>query len=357
MLPEKMKAAMMMGVGDVQIADTDTPKIVDPTDAIVRVTLTTICTSDVHVLTGKTIPFMYPFIMGHEFCGEVVELGSEVKDFNVGDRCLVMPAYYCGECDACKTKSYSICKNGGCLGMCFGPAGCFAEYARVQFADRMLVKIPEGLTEKDVILDCDVLTTGRFGMENGGVKEGDVVAQYGVGPIGMSACIMAKKAFRAKTVIAIDVDQSRLQTCLDHGIVDYIINSAEEDVAAKVMEITGGAGVDVAVDSVGIEATINQAMDITHAGGTISSFAVVAGPLKLDWYKVQTKNLTLKGGTQFFEGRDEIMQMIENGELDVNWMITHSSPLNDIAKAFDVFGRHEDGCIKYVLTPYDHSRD
>ena len=357
MLPPKMKAAMVMGANDVQIADVDTPKIVAPTDAIVRVTLTTICTSDVHVLHGKSVPLMKPFIMGHEFCGEVVELGSEVKDFKVGDRCLVMPAYYCGECDACKRGSYSICKNGGCLGMCFGPDGCFAEYARVQFADRMLVKIPEGLTEKDVIMDCDVLTTGRFGVANDGVKEGDIVAEYGVGPIGMAACIMAKKEFKAKTVIAIDVDESRLQTCLDQGIADYVINSAKEDVVARVMEITNNEGVDVAVDSVGIEATINQAMDITHAFGTISSFAVVPRPLTLDWYKVQTKNLTLKSGTQYFEGRDSIMQMIKDGELDVNWMITHSSPLNDIAHAFEVFSKHEDGCIKYVLTPYDHSRD
>lgn len=357
MLPEKMKAAMMMGVNDVRIVETDTPQIVDPTDVIVRVTLTTICTSDVHVLTGRSFPFMKPFIMGHEFCGEVVELGSAVKDFKAGDRCLVMPAYYCGECDACRRRAYSLCKNGGCLGMCFGPDGCFAEYARVQFADRMLVRIPEGLTEKDVIMDCDILTTGRFGVANGGVCEGDIVAQFGAGPIGMAACLIAKKIFKAKTVIAIDVDQSRLKICLDQGIADYVIHSADEDVTVRVMEITDGAGVDVAVDSVGIEATLNKAMDITHIGGTISSFAVVSRPLSLDWYKVQSKNLTLKSGVQMFEGRDELMQMIKDGELDVNWMITHSSPLNDIAEAFDIFGKHKDGCIKYVLTPYDHSRD
>lgn len=353
-----MKACMLMGPNDIQLVDVDVPQIVAPTDAIVRVTLTTICSTDVHSFRGA-MGFYKPYIMGHEFCGEVVEVGSAVSKHKVGDIVMALPTQWCGECGPCQIHSYTMCQGGGgCIGVGMeGLDGCFAEYVRVRWADRTLTKIPDGLTEEDVIMNCDVLPTGRFAAKNGEVKEGDTVAVFGVGPIGMAACIAAKNIFKAKTVIAIDVASEPLKVCMERGIADYTINSSEEDIIAKVMEYAGPAGVDACIDSAGLDSTINTALKITRPFGVVSSFAVVNHPINVEWYIVQAKNLTLRSGVCFFEGYEEILQMLADGTLNVRWMGTHKEPLNDIARGFDVFSKHQDGCIKWLVTPYDHSRD
>lgn len=347
-----MKACVMHGPNDLRIDDMPVPQLLSPTDAIVKVTLTTMCTSDVHCARGH-LGFTKPMITGHEYCGTVVEVGADVKNFKPGDRCLVYPAYFCGECFLCQSGQVAICQNGGNLGIGHGPEGCFAEYCLVNWADRMLIPIPGNLTEEDVIMAADVLPTGRFAVTQGEVKKGDTVAVFGVGPIGMAACLFAKQ-FGASKVIAVDVVQDRLDAALKHGICDHIINSANENPVQQVQALTG-MGVDVAIETAGLDVTINNALEATKIRGTFSSISVIVRPVTVSWMWIQSKNLTVRAGTQCFEGMSEIIQDIADGKLDVKWMATHKKPLNNILDAYQVFGNHEDGCIKWLVTPYDHT--
>lgn len=355
MKQEIMKACRIHGANDLRIDEIPVPQILDPRDVILKVTLATVCSSDVHYARGE-MGVHGTQTVGHEFCGEVVEIGKKVTKFKTGDKVLARPAYWCGECDACKLEMYPACTNGGCIGVPNGPEGCFAEYCRVQFAETSLTKIPENLTEEDVIMVGDVLATAYFGLKNGNVMAGDRVVVYGAGPIGMATCILAKTMFGAKQVIAINRRRERLDICLSQGIVDAVVSPVDQDLLQAIMELTEGCGADVTVDTVGSEEVINQSLVFTRCKGVISSVAVVMTPITINWPIVVGKNLTLKSGAQFFEGCDEMLKMIEEGKLDLKWMGTHKSPLNDIIKAYEIFGNQADGCVKWLITPYDYNR-
>lgn len=349
-----MKALVYEAPHQYGLADVPVPKIMEPTDIIGKVTLAAICTSDIHVVHGEVPSTVAPRIVGHEFCVEIVEIGSEVKNFKPGDRCVVKPSASCGECIMCKMGVRSACVRGGIFGTTVD--GCFAEYMRVPFADQQgqMYKIPEGLDEESVILLPDMLATGYYGCKLAELKEGQTVAVIGVGPVGQSTCLLAKKVFGAKKVIAIDILQNRVDKALEAGVADIGINPATDDIAAIIKEATGGMGVDCTIEGAGVAPTMAMAASITRIGGTIATVSIFDELLvKIPMNEMLLKGQKLHFGIQTQEGVAEMMQMIQDGKIDARFVATHRAPLNDIMKGFEVFGKRQDGCIKWLITPYE----
>ena len=351
-----MKALVYHGPGQYSLDDVPVPQIIEPTDAIGRVTLAAICTSDIHAVRGEMPGVPYPKTMGHEFCIEIVEVGSAIKNWKVGDRCASRAASSCGECPMCKAGVRGLCPQGGVYGSVGALQGCHAEYIRIPFADTpdFLYKIPEGLSEEDVILTPDMLATAYYGLESAGIQQGQTVAVIGVGPVGLSACMLAKKLYGSSKVIAIDVLQDRVDLALKEGVADVGINSATEDVVARIMEATGGMGVNITLETPGLEETMAMAAAVTRHSGVVSTIAVFAQPLvKMPMLEMIYKNQQLKMGIQKSEGVPMMMGMIQAGILDARFILTHRAPLNDIVKGYEIFGNKQDGCVKWLITPYE----
>ncbi len=351
-----MKALVYHEPGKYSLADVPVPQIMEPTDVIGRVTLAAICTSDIHAVHGEMAGTPYPKTMGHEFCVEIVEVGSAIKNVKVGDRCVSTASSFCGECMFCKIGVHGYCVKGGVYGY-FGPLeGCQAEYIRIPFADAplRLFKIPEGLTEEDVVLAPDMLGTAYFGLKNAQVSEGQTVAVIGVGPVGLSTCLLAKGMFGAKRVIAVDTLQYRLDLALKEGIADIAINAAQEDVVKKILEATSGLGVDATIETPGLEKTMAMAVSATKIGGIVSTVGVFAEPIvKMPMVEMIFRDQQLRFGIQKSEGVDEIIEAIRVGKIDPKFMLTHRAPLNNIMKGYEVFGNQQDGCVKWSITPYE----
>ncbi len=353
MKQKTMKAMVYRGPGQFGLEDVPVPQIKDPTDAIGRVTLSTICSSDVHLVHGHMPNVKGPKTVGHEFCAEIVEVGSAVTDLQPGDRVHVMVGTFCGECKFCKMGVPVLCEHpdAGCLGA-NGPDGCQAEYIRIPTASKMCIKIPTGMTEEDILLLGDMLATARYGLENAKLTAGQTIAVTGVGPVGLCTCLLAKKVYGAKKVIAIDILQSRLDLALKEGIADVVINPAAEDLMPKFMA-AAGAGVDVVVETAGTAQTLNMAFGLARPGGIVSNVAIFAGPVELPLPAITVKNIKFVSGIQFYEGVEEMLQMIQSGQIDTRFMQTHRAPLNDILKGYEIFGQQKDGCVKWLVTPYE----
>lgn len=351
---ETMKALVYQAPHKYYLMDVPVPKIIEPTDVIGKVTLAAICTSDIHLVHGEVPNAVTPRIVGHEFCVEIVETGSEVKSVKLGDRCVVKPSASCGECVMCKMGVRSACVKGGIFGTTVD--GCFAEYMRVPFADQTgeLYRIPEGLDEESVILLPDMLGTGYYGCKIAEIKAGQTVAVIGVGPVGQSTCLLAKKVFGAKKVIAIDILQNRIDTALQAGVADIGINPATDDIAAMIKEATGGMGVDCTIEGAGVAQTMAMAASITRIGGVVATISFFDSQyVGIPMNEMLIKGQKLNFGIQTQEGVAEMMQMIQDGKIDARFIATHRAPLNDILKGFEVFGNRQDGCIKWLVTPYE----
>ncbi|KJR45970.1 dehydrogenase [Desulfosporosinus sp. I2] len=352
MLQGMMKALVYHGPGNYSLDDVPVPKITSPTDAIGKVTLAAICTSDIHMVQGHIPTASIPKIVGHEFCVEIVETGSEVTHLKPGMRCIVFPAVFCGRCKMCQSGMPSLCEKYGIFGV--GKLeGSQAEYVLIPKADMFCIPIPGDLKEEDVILLPDMLATGWFGVKNAEVNPEKTVAVIGVGPVGMSACLIAKSIFGAKKVIAIDLLPERLELLQRNHAVDAVINSSTENVKERIKEITNGAGVDATIESGGVQQTFELATRITKFGGIVSTVAVFSKPLTIHMDKIFSKNLTIKMGIHKAEGIGEMLQKIQEGKLDARFMLTHKKPLNNILEGYDVFGRQKDGCVKWAITPYE----
>lgn len=353
MLIQKMMQALVYhGPGKISLDQVPTPQIIDPHDAIVRPTLSTICGTDIHIMHGG-VPDVKPgTILGHEFCGEVVALGEQVTNLKIGDKVAANCITHCGECFYCTKGLYSQCERGGWL---FGNTidGCQAEYVRVPYAHTGLHIIPEGLKEEDLLFIGDILSTGYLACENGNIKSGDTVAVFGCGPVGM--CSMASaKLWGPAQIIAIDTNASRLNLAKKHGLADVCINPAKEDAPQKIKELTGGRGADVTIEAVGVSATYNSAIEAVRPGGTVSIVGVFEEPQMLELNKLWSKNISIKMGLVNSNHLPELIQLIKSGKIDIKFMQTHKAPLSDIIKGYDVFGNKKDHCVKWLVTPIRH---
>lgn len=345
-----MKALVYRGPEKIGLEDVPMPKIIEPDDAIVRVTTSTICGTDIHIWHGG-MPEVEPGrIIGHEFVGEVVEVGPAVRNAKVGDKVAVSCVTQCGECFYCVRGIYSQCTTGSWI---FGYMidGCQAEYVRVPHANLGLFSIPEGLTEEDVLFVGDILSTGYFGSENAEIEPGDTVAVMGCGPVGMCAMTTARLWGPSK-IIAVDINQHRLDTALAQGIADVAVNPMNGDAVEQIKEMTGGRGADRTIEANGFKATYDMAINAVRPGGNISLIGVFEKPQELAMNTLWIKNIKISMGLVNANRIPELIKLIQAGKINTNFLITHRAPLNDIVTGYDVFGNKKDNCLKWVITPY-----
>jgi len=389
-----MKANCWFDTHDIRVEEVPDPSIVNPRDAIVRITSAAICGSDLHLYNGYVPTMKKGDILGHEFMGEVVEVGSGVKDLRVGDRVVVPFPISCGNCFFCKKQLFSLCENSnpnawmaekmwghspagiyGYSHMLGGYPGGQAEYVRVPFADVNPIKIPAGIPDDQVLFLGDILSTGYMAAENCDIEPGDTVAVWGCGPVGQFAI---KSAFLlgADRVIGIDRFPERLGMAQKRSGAETI-NYEEVDVYETLDEMTGGLGPDACIDAVGMEAhapglvgaydrvkqaamletdrphALRQAIMACRNGGTVSVAGVYGGFIdKVPFGSLMNRSLTLRSGqTHVQRYMRPLLERIQKNEIDPSFIITHHMALEDAPEGYDMFLKKEDACVKVVLNP------
>jgi alcohol dehydrogenase len=353
-----MKALVYHGPGLRSWDEKPDPTIQDPTDAVVRIDSATICGTDLHILKGD-VPEVKPgTVLGHEAVGTVVEIGDAVTTLEPGDRVLVACITSCGRCSFCKEGRYGLCTGGG--GWIFGHLidGLQAEYARVPFADTSVYKVPDGLSDEQVLFLADILPTAyEVGVLNGDLGPGDTIAIVGAGPIGL-ATVLTSKLYTPGKIIAIDLADSRLEKAREFG-ADETINSGREDARARVFELTGGLGADVAVEAVGVPETFELCTEIVRPSGHIANVGVHGHPVTLHLETLWIRGLTITTGLVDTFTTPRLLKLIAEGRLDATPFATHRFPLDETMAAYDTFAAAaETDALKVVLeaTPVNEKR-
>lgn len=354
--PTTMRAAVFHGPGDIRIESVPRPHP-GPGEAVIRVTLTTICGTDVHILKGE-YPVRPGLIVGHEPVGVIDELGPGVTGYEVGERVLVGAITPCGQCHACLSGHLSQCGHGDGYqamgGWRFGNTidGAQAEYLLVPYAQANLAKIPEGLTDEQVLLLADIASTGFSGAESGRVRIGDSVVVFAQGPIGLCATAGAK-LMGASLVIGVDGDPGRREVARRMG-ADIVLDPGKVDVVAEVQRLTGG-GADVAIEALGRQETFESALRSLRPGGTLSSLGVYSGKLQIPYEAFaaglgdHTIVTTLCPGGKERMGR--LMRTVASGRFDPTPLLTHRFALSDVADAYALFSERRDGVLKVAIRP------
>lgn len=390
-----MRATCWHGKRDVRVEDVPEPKILNQHDAIVRITSTAICGSDLHLFNGLIPSMMSGDILGHEFMGEVVDVGSGVKNLRSGDRVVVPFTIACGACSTCQAGLYSLCENsnpnawmaeklmghapGGAFGyshMLGGYAGGQAEYARVPFADVGALKIPAGMRDEQALFLSDIFPTGYMGAEMCDIQRGDTVAVWGCGPVGQFA-IAGAKMLGAERIVAIDRIPERLTMATSKAGATDVINYELQDVRDTLRELTGGVGPDACIDAVGTEAhmpgawyaydrfkqaamlesdrafALRQAILSCRNGGTVSVIGVYGGFIdKFPMGSLMNRSLTLKTGQcHVHRYMKPLLEKIESGVIDPSFVVTHTLSLDDAPQGYRTFLHKQDECVKVVLKP------
>jgi threonine dehydrogenase-like Zn-dependent dehydrogenase len=389
-----MRANCWYGKTDVRVETVPDPKILNRRDAIVKISSTAICGSDLHLYNGFMPTMEKGDILGHEFMGELVEVGPDVKNRKVGDRVVVSFPISCGNCFFCKQEMFTLCENSnpnawmaekmfghspcgiyGYSHLTGGFAGGQAEYARVPFADVGTLKVPDSLADEQVLFLSDILPTGYMGAEMCDIKPGDTIAVWGCGPVGQFS-IRSAFMLGAERVIAIDRFPERLAMAEASGA--ETINYEEVNTYDALMEMTGGRGPDACIDDVGMEAhgghgivyaydrvkqavmsetdrpiALREAIMACRNGGIVSVIGVYGGLIdKFPMGSFMNRSLTMRTGqchVQHYWGK--LLERIENGEIDPSFVITHQMQLGEAPNGYDIFNNKEDDCIKIVLKP------
>ncbi len=344
-----MKALVYHGPGERGWDTVDDPTIVDPTDVVVRIDTTTICGTDLHILKGDVPEVKSGTILGHEAVGTVQEVGAGVSTVAAGDRVLLSCVSACGRCRFCKESRYGQCLGGG--GWIFGHLidGVQAEYARVPFADNSVYKVPDELDDEQVLFLADILPTSyEVGVLNGMVAPGDTVAIVGAGPIGLAA-ILTARLYTPGRIVAIDLADSRLRSAVRFG-ADTTINNGSEDAVARVMELTGGLGADVAFEAVGVPQTFELATELIRPGGRVANIGVHGHSVQLHLEKLWIRDVTITTGLVDTFSIPQLMRLISRGRLDPSLFATHRFALEDSMSAYDTFAdAAASGALKVVL--------
>ena len=344
-----MKALVYHGPGQRGWDTVDDPTIIDQSDIVVRIDTSTICGSDLHILKGDVPETTPGTVLGHEAVGTVQEIGAGVSTVAVGDRVLLSCISSCGRCRFCKEARYGQCLGGG--GWIFGHLinGLQAEYARVPFADNSVYKIPEELTDEQVLFLSDILPTAyEVGVLNGKVSPGDVVAVVGAGPIGLAAMLTAS-LYTPGRIVAIDLADGRLESARSFG-ADVTINNGREDAVARIMELTDGMGADVAFEAVGVPATFELATELIRPGGRVANIGVHGHSATLHLEKLWTRDVTITTGLVDTRTIPQLMSLVASGRLDPTVFATHHVALADTMSAYDTFADAANtGALKVVL--------
>ncbi|MCW3040321.1 MAG: Alcohol dehydrogenase GroES-like protein [Solirubrobacterales bacterium] len=344
-----MKALVYHGPGLRGWDTVPDPTIIDPTDIVVRNDCSTICGTDLQILKGDVPETTAGTVLGHEAVGTVEEVGAAVSTVVKGDRVLLSCVSACGRCRYCKEQRYGQCLGGG--GWIFGHTidGLQAEYARVPFADTSVYKVPDALSDEQVLFLADILPTSyEVGVLNGMVAPGDTVAIVGAGPIGLAA-ILTATLYTPGRIIAIDLADSRLTSALHFG-ADTVINNGREDPVAAVMELTNGLGADVAFEAVGVPATFELAAELIRPGGRVANIGVHGKPVTLHLETLWTRDVTITTGLVDTYTIPQLMRLVASGRLDPTVFATHRFALGDTMAAYDVFAdAASSGALKVVL--------
>jgi threonine dehydrogenase-like Zn-dependent dehydrogenase len=389
-----MRATVWQGKKKVAVENVPDPSILNTRDAIIRVSKTAICGSDLHLYQGLVPSVERGDILGHEFMGEVVEVGPGVKNLRIGDRVVVPFPIACGACGQCKRGLYSTCENSnpnawmaealhghpvagvfGYTHMLGGFAGGQAEYVRVPFADVGPLVVPDGLSDEQALFLSDILPTGYMGAEMCSIRPGDVVAVWGCGPVGQFA-IASARLLGAEKVIAIDRFRYRLDMATSKAGATHALDYEDDSVHDKLTELTGGRGPDACIDAVGMEAhghgpmwvydrtkqalkmqpdrpiALREAIRACRSGGTVSVIGVYGGFIdKFPMGTVMNRSLTIKSGQcHVHRYMRPLLERIQKGELDPTFIITHRMKLDEVADGYDTFLNKEEECVKVVMT-------
>jgi alcohol dehydrogenase len=344
-----MKALVYHGPGKSAWEDKPRPVIQKPGDAIVRITTSTICGTDLHILKGDLPAVTDGRILGHEGIGVVEQVGAGVSEFHVGDKVIISCVTACLRCDYCKRGMYSHCRKGGWI-LGYLIDGTQAEYVCIPEADGSLYRLPEGADEESMVMLSDILPTGfECGVLNGQVKPGDTVAIVGAGPVGM-AVLLTAQFYSPAQIFMIDLDDKRLAVAKKFGATN-LINSAKGDAADQIMKFTGGAGVDVAIEAVGLPATFLICEAIVAAGGRIANVGVHGKSVDLHLEKLWDRNIAITTRLVDTVTTPMLLKVVGSGKLEPKQLVTHRFALNDILKAYDTFEHAaKEGALKVVLT-------
>jgi threonine dehydrogenase-like Zn-dependent dehydrogenase len=390
-----MKATCWTGRNSVDVENVPDPKILNVRDAIVRITSTAICGSDLHLYDGYVPTMKKGDILGHEFMGEVVEVGKAVRNLKAGDRVVVPFPIACGHCNACASQLYSLCENSnpnarlaeklwgfptaGIFGyshLTGGFAGGQAEYARVPFADVGPIKIENGVPDETVLFLSDVFPTGYMGAEQCAIEPGDVIAVWGAGPVGQFAAASAR-LLGAERVIVVDRFEYRLRIAEQHAGAETLNYEEVDSVPEALKEITGGRGPDACIDAVGLEShfhgplyaydrakqalrqttergyALREAIMSCRNGGTVSILGVYGGLMdKFPIGAVMNRSLTIRSGQCHVQRYlRPLLERIQNGEIDPSFIVTHRLPLDEAPRGYELFKHKQDDCLKVVLAP------
>jgi alcohol dehydrogenase len=344
-----MKALVYHGPGKRAWEDKPRPTLQDPSDAIIRITTSTICGTDLHILKGDLPAVTDGRILGHEGIGVIEQVGAGVSEFHVGDKVIISCVSACLKCDFCKRGMYSHCRNGGWI-LGYTIDGTQAEYVRIPHADGSLYNFPADADEEAMVMLSDILPTGfECGVLNGQVKPGDTVAIVGAGPVGL-AVLLTAQFYSPAAIFMIDLDDKRLAVAKKFGATS-LVNSSDGRAAQHVMDMTEGAGVDVAIEAVGIPATFDICQAIVAAGGHIANVGVHGKPVELHLEKLWDRNISVTTRLVDTVTTPMLLKVVRSGKLQPAQLVTHRFAMTDIMKAYDTFGNAaREGALKVVLT-------
>jgi len=344
-----MKALVYRGPGFKAIEERPKPEIQQPSDAIVKIEFTTICGTDLHILKGHVATCAPGRILGHEGVGVIDSVGAGVTAFRKGDRVLISCISSCGKCEDCRRGMYSHCKTGGWI---LGNEidGTQAEYVRTPHAETSLYPIPAGADDEALVMLSDILPTGfECGVLNGKVAPGSTVAIVGSGPIGL-ATLLTAQFYSPAQIIVIDLDDKRLEVARRFGAT-ATINSADGQAAATVKTLTGGRGVDTAIEAVGIPATFSLCQDLVAAGGVIANIGVHGEKVDLHLERLWSHNISITTRLVDTVSTPMLLKTVQSGKIDPTRLISHRFKLDQILDAYDVFGRAtETGALKVIVS-------
>ncbi|MGD1045128.1 MAG: zinc-dependent alcohol dehydrogenase family protein [Bacteroidota bacterium] len=341
-----MKALVYHSPGNRLLEDKPKPTVKEPTDAVVKITRTTICGTDIHIMKGDVSTVTDGRTLGHEGVGVVEHVGSSVSNFRAGDKVLISFITSCGKCEYCKRGMYSHCEHGGwILGNTID--GTHAEYVRIPYADTSLYHIPDGADEEAFVMLSDILPTGfECGVLNGQIKPGDTVAIVGAGPIGLATLLTAQFYFPTEIII-VDTNANRLDVAKTLGATKLVHDNAVDEI----MKLTHGKGVDVAIEAVGTPNTFDICQSIIAVGGHIANIGVHGKSVELHLEKLWSRNVTITTRLADTISTPMLLKIVQSGKLHPRQLISHHFTLNEIMKAYDTFeNAANEKALKVIVT-------
>ena len=342
-----MKALVYKGDGKIELVEKPMPVLQSDRDAVVKVEVSSICTSDLHIVRGFVPRANKNIVLGHEFTGTVVSVGSAVKNLKPGDRVSANCETFCGECWFCKRGFVNNCEKGGWeLGCRID--GCHAEYVRVPYADTGLTKLPDNVSFENALFVGDILSSGWWGAELCEIKEGDTIAVIGAGPVGLCSMLSAKLQGASK-VVAIDINDSRLEITKREELADYFINPAKEDVCKILKELTQGRGADSVIEAAGGKNTFELAYKIARPNAIVAVVAMYEENQIIPLPGMYGKNLIFKTGGVDASKCGELVKLISEDKINTDFLITHRYKLDNIIEAYKFFDAKADGCLKIAV--------